>query len=146
MNSYYKVNNMRFHPIFLIISFILIFGIEGCNWYDNNQVVISGGRTEVGEKKLDISLQDSVLVYGKVKRADDNVTPEVNARIWARPSGFETYSNDSGYYELKLPPDILTIYCERQFGNREDLGVLNNLELLPNEKVELDFYLRVKVE
>ncbi|MEQ8925857.1 MAG: hypothetical protein RLO81_08595 [Fulvivirga sp.] len=125
----------------LACSSILI--VTSCNLYDNNQTVIYNGRIEVLGKSYDESLQDSVLIVGSVYSAVDNITPEINARIWSEKIVFETFSNANGEYELKLPPGSYDIKCKKRFGNSDFIEKLSGIELLANEKFEVNFFLGV---
>lgn len=124
--------------VFFLTAFSLI---ESCR-----QVQDFDGKSEIISTTIDNSLSDSVLIYGKVFNARDNKTPEINARIWVNELTKETYSDNIGSYSLKLPNGIYTINCQEHFGNAEFIETRKNVSLLPNEKVELYFYLGARDE
>ena len=99
------------------------------------------GKSEILSTKTDNTLNDSVLIYGKVFDARDNKTPLVNARIWVDELTKETQADNSGSYSLKLPTGIYTIHCQEYYGSPEFIETRKNVSFLPNQKVELNFYL-----
>ena len=92
------------------------------------------------------SLSDSVLIFGNVYTAIDNRTPEIYARIWVNELTKGTYSDSSGFYSLKLPSGVYTINCKRENGSDEFIETRKDISLLPNEKIEIYFYLGVGVD
>ena len=77
------------------------------------------GKSEILSTKTDNTLNDSVLIYGKVFDARDNKTPLVNARIWVDKLTKETLADNYGSYILKLPIGIYTIHCQEYYGSPE---------------------------
>ena len=99
------------------------------------------GKLEILSTKIDNTLNDSVLLYGKVFNARDNKTPSINARVWVNELTEETYADNSGAYSLKLPTGIYTVNCQEYYGSPEFIETRKDVSLLPNEKIELNFYL-----
>lgn len=136
-----KAQISRKKSIYFVLILVAFTLIESCR-----QVQNFDGKSEIISTNIDNSLSDSVLIYGKVFTARDNKTPEINARIWVNELTIETYSDNTGSYSLKLPSGIFTINCQEHLGNAEFIETRKNVSLLPNEKVELYFYLGARAE
>ncbi|PVY41115.1 hypothetical protein [Pontibacter virosus] len=129
---------------FILVSAALVcilLAIESCR-----EVIDYKGKFRINSREIDNSLADSVLIYGKVVSAIDTLSPMADARIWVDKLSKSTQSNLNGLYILKIPAGIFTIYCKEDFGADEFTESIKDLTLLPNEKVEIDFYLGGRVE
>lgn len=112
------------------------------------QVHVYEGEVEVLDKTIDRSLNDSVMVYGKVLSAiDRNALYYMESRIWIVETGDETFSdNYNGEYSLKLPIGEYTINCLGKLFDESDVLVARGIFLQENEKIEINFYLEGTVE
>ncbi|QSE96041.1 hypothetical protein [Fulvivirga lutea] len=132
--------------LFALIAICSCINFTSCVLDEINQTVIYNGRTEIIEITYDETLQDSSVVFGKVISAVDNSTPEFNARIWTEKDVFETDSDLNGLFELKLPSGKYDIKCKNRYANSDFTEEIIDIELKPNEKLEVNFYLGVKAE
>ncbi len=118
----------------LISSIFLILA-----WSCNDPVIV-GSSAEIIGRSIDETLNDSALIYGFVYSAGSIKSPYANANIWIEGSDLETTSDISGNFSLAVLPGIYTIKC---LGNQEEdrfTAVIENMELSPNEKIEIIFY------
>ena len=63
----------------------------------------------------DTTLNDSSIIVGHVYRLQDSNTnrgPIQNAKIWIENSTLSNTSNTTGYYYIKITPEIYTIKCQ----------------------------------
>ena len=125
----------------IVLIFIIALGLNSCR-----EVHIFEGRSVILIKTIDTTLNDSILIYGHVYSAEDNKTPQNAAKIWAEECAKESFSDHSGSYSLKLPDGIYTIKCMGRYSNPHEILIVNNTRLLPNEKIEIDFYLGITIE
>lgn len=124
--------------LFAIAVILASFSCREVRYYFGEYKIVSRG--------IDNSLADSVLVYGRVVSTLDTVSGLFLSRVWTKELSKETYTDATGYYSLKLPSGTFTIYCQEYAGSHEFTETVENLSLLPNEKVEITFYLGNKVE
>ena len=117
---------LTFPIIFLIISYACL------------DPEIYQGRSELLNRSIDLSLNDSSLVYGKVLRADQG-DPAFNASVNLNDLSQNTFSNDTGYYEIKMLPGNYDIYAKQD----DNQTTFTDLDILPNEEVEINFYIKV---
>lgn len=110
------------------------------------KVIIYKGQYKIISRKIDTSLADSVLIFGKVVDAIDTVSPQLNARIWTNELTRETHADSKGLYNLRLPSGTYTINCKEDFGTNEFIETVKNTSFLPNEKVEIYFYIGGRIE
>ena len=111
------------------------------------QVYIYESSHKIISRATDSSLNDSVLIFGHVYSAVDNTTPELNARVQEDKLQYETSTdNTTGYYTLKMPSGTYTIRCFALFQSEDFTEIVKDIVLLPNEKIEIDFFLGEKVE
>jgi len=108
------------------------------------KVLIYPGEYKVAAREIDSLLADSVLVFGKVVSVIDTF-PLFHSRIWASELSKDVYSNYDGIYNLKLPAGTYTINCEQDPGSEFRLTI-KDISFLPNEKVEINFYIGARVE
>ncbi len=127
--------------ILIIISIIIsLTTIESCS-----RAHTYYGKSEIISKQTDSSLKDSVLIYGDVFSAVDNKT-KILAIITVNGLERKTYSNRSGEYSLKLPSGVYTINCQDNLDSNEFIETINDVMLLPNEKIQINFYIGQRVE
>lgn len=122
----------------ILLTIITMLTVNSCR-----EVHVFEGRSVILNKTIDTTLNDSILIYGHVYSAEDNKTPQTTARIWAEESAKESFSDNSGSYSLKLPDGIYTIKCLGRYSNPHEILIVDNTRLLPNEKIEIDFYLGI---
>ena len=125
-----------------IVPMIFIFLLLG----SCRRVYVIDGRYEIISRTVDSSLADSVLLIGKVVGALDNLSPRMHARIWTDELSKETYSDNSGTYSLRLSSGTYTINCKENGGSDQFKETIKALSLLPNERVEINFYLGMTIE
>jgi hypothetical protein len=119
--------------VLLIITFMILNSCREVHVYD--------GKTVIVKKATDASLHDSVLIFGHVYTADKHEYPEINSKIWVDESSVVTYSDTTGFYNIKLKSGVYTINCSRRYSNKNEIEVFKNVALLPNNKIEINFYL-----
>ncbi|MCL2412809.1 MAG: carboxypeptidase-like regulatory domain-containing protein [Bacteroidales bacterium] len=127
-----------------IISVIVICGITLFTSCRNVQIFPE--RIEIVERTIDHSLRDSAVIYGYVLDAF------MKEPLWRNPSvilvtqtGTTTLSDSTGFYSIKLLPGTYTIEVFCSFSTVGDTLRLENLNLLPNERVKIKFFKRVEI-
>ena len=113
----------------LIIFFLFIVFISCSN------IQTYPGKALIVNRSIDNSLQDSAMVYGYVLDAKKK-KPLGNCTILVKEANSIVYSDSTGYFSLKLLPKTYTVMC---FAEYSDTLLLENLKILPNEKVEVKF-------
>jgi hypothetical protein len=132
---------MRTRFIFSILLAILSSIIISCrqvHTYNSQAIIVS--------RSIDSTLNDSVLIYGYVLSAGDELTPEINANVWIDSTSIETKSDNSGFFKFKTTSGTYTIKGLGEYSSREFIIELKNLSTLPNEKVELKLLQGIVVE
>ena len=119
----------------------MLFVIDSCR-----KVITYKGKFRIVSRKIDTSLADSILIFGKVVSSIDTFSPMVNARVWTNELTKDTYSDNKGLYNLKLPTGTYTVNCRQDFGTNEFVETIKSTSFLPNEKVEIYFYIGGKIE
>jgi len=127
--------------LFLIFLFLILSLMESCR-----QVHLYHGKSVIISKTVDNSLNDSVMFFGKVYDVGNNNLPSIRARIWVDGLTIDALSDNTGSYSLKLPSGVYNVHCQAEFGSDEFTETRNDISLLPNEKIEIDFYLGTRVE
>ena len=128
-----------YSKILLIIITLLI--VNSCR-----QVHVYEGKSVILNKTTDTTLNDSILIYGHVYSAEDNKILEIGAKIWAEEFSKESFSDNLGNYSLKLPSGIYTIKCLGKYSNSSEILIISKTKLLPNEKIEINFYIGITIE
>lgn len=135
-------------PTITKISIILIFAIIICAltlFTSCRCVQIFPERIEIVERSFDYSFQDSAMIYGYVLDAfmgEPHWKPQV---ILITETETTTLTDSTGYYFMKLLPGTYTIEVFCSFVTAGDTLRLENLNLLPNEKVKINFFTRVEI-
>ena len=125
--------------ILIIITAVLV--VNSCR-----EVHVFEGKSVILSRTIDTTLNDSILIYGHVYSAEDNKTPQNAAKIWTEEFSKESFSDHLGNYSLKLPSGIYTIKCLGRYSNPHEILIINDTKLLPNEKIEINFYLGITIE
>lgn len=120
---------------FLVLALLLIFA-SSCR-----QIAIIESSTEIVSRGNDIALNDSALIYGSVIFAGTENMPEPGASIWIEGTDIKTTSDVWGYYSLQILPGTYKIKCLGLSNDERFIAILDNISLLPNEKIEIRFYL-----
>lgn len=123
---------MKITTLICIILIILAWSCRREIIVDSSSVIIS--------RNIDETLNDSSLIYGFVYGAETLNSPFPNANIWIEGSDLKTTSDIYGNFSLPVLPGTYTIKC---LGNQEEerfTAIVNNITLLPNEKIEIRFY------
>ena len=128
-----------FINIQILIAMLMGTFISSCH-----KVYIYEGKAIVLNKTSDLTLNDSVLIIGNVYSAYDTL-PEFNAIVWIDGTNIKTSTDSLGYFSIKLPPGTYTIKCHRSGDTGEQPQVLKDIQLLPNEKLKVEFLLRVEI-
>ena len=103
-------------------------------------LVIVNSKAVVVSRSIDIALNDSALIYGTVFFGESETVPMKRANIWIEGSNIKTISDNMGLFSLKILPDIYTVKCLGEYSNEEFVAIIKDLDLLPNEKVEIKFF------
>lgn len=127
--------------LFLISLFFIFSLMESCR-----QVHSYPGKTVIIDRTIDKSLNDSILIFGKVYDVGNNNKPAIRARVWVAELTKDALSDNIGSYSLKLPSGVYNIQCNTEYGSGEFIESLKDISLLPNEKIEIDFYIGTRVE
>jgi hypothetical protein len=137
-----KTNILKFKKLSMIIfvSSFYFLAFVSCR-----QVHIYESRHDIINRLTDSSLNDSVLILGHVFSAVDN-SPAQYARVWEDQLKYEASTDITGYYILKLPSGIYTLHCLRLYTSEEFTETIKDIVLLPNEKIEINFYIGEKIE
>lgn len=81
---------------------------------------------------------------GNVYSADNKI-PEINAIVWIDGTNIKTSTDVFGFFRIKLPQGKYTIKCNRSGTAGEQPQELKDVQLLPNEVLKVDFFLRVEI-
>jgi hypothetical protein len=132
----------RFSIIFIALTIVVLVSCRIVHEYPE--------RTEVINRTIDYSLQDSAIIHGYVL---DVVTEKptfgyYKTTILIVETGYVAYDDSSGYFSIKFLPDFenYTIKCIPNFASPKDTLFLKIPNILPNEKIEVKFFHRVVVE
>lgn len=107
-------------------------------WSCKNPIIIDSS-AEIISRSIDETLNDSALIYGFIYGAETVASPVPNAKIWIEESNFETTSDIYGNFSLSVLPGTYTIKCLGNQAEERFTAVVKNLELTPNEKIEIRF-------
>jgi hypothetical protein len=131
------------HSPWNTLTLVVIFCLMAIACRD---VIQYDGSTKVISRKVDPTLADSVLVFGKVVSAYDTLIPEAFSRVWTDEQPKDALTNDHGFYQLKLPSGTYTIHSSKSGKLNEFSQKIRNITLAPNEKLEINFYLGGRIE
>lgn len=120
--------------VFWVIFFLFILNISCLD------VKIIDSSAEIISRGTDTALNDSALIYGAVYFAETTNMPFPDADVWIEESDLKTSSDSLGNYSLKVLPGIYTIKCLDPLSDVRFTSVLDNISLLPNEKIEVRFF------
>ncbi|MBN2236541.1 MAG: hypothetical protein JW729_03220 [Bacteroidales bacterium] len=120
---------------FLVLALLLIFA-SSCR-----QIAIIESSTEIVSRGTNIALNDSALIYGSVIFAGTENMPEPGASIWIEGTDIKTTSDVWGHYSLQILPGTYKIKCLGLSSDERFIATLDNISLLPNEEIEIRFYL-----
>jgi hypothetical protein len=129
------IKKLRTVKTILLMSSILLILIWSCR-----RVVIVDSSAEIISRSIDVTLNDSALIYGFVYDAGDKDLPLSGVDIWIEGSDFKTISDNQGKFNIKVSPGIYTIKCLYPRSDERFTAVIKNVTLLPNEKIEIRFY------
>lgn len=91
-------------------------------------------------RSIDTALNDSALIYGTVFDGREISFPFPDANIWIEGTGIETTSDIQGKFSLRVLPGTYTIKCLHPYSDVRFTMVLENISLISNEKIELQFF------
>ena len=131
------INNAT--KIKITVIFILV-ALTACN-----EVKIYPGRVEIVDRSFDQTLQDSAMIHGYVLDASEEKPLWNLSVILITETGDTTLCDSIGYYFIKLLPGIYTVECFYLLPTQNDSLKLENLKILPNEKVQVNFFKEVEV-
>ncbi len=120
------------------LSYMVLITCRQVHIFESSHKIIS--------RVTDLSLNDSVLILGHVFSAVDNTTPEQYARVWEDKLQYETSTDTTGYYTLKMPSGIYTLKCLGLIGSEDFTEIIKDIVLMPNEKIEINFFIGEKIE
>ncbi|HQQ98545.1 MAG TPA: hypothetical protein PLX35_14840 [Cyclobacteriaceae bacterium] len=110
------------------------------------KVLFYKGRHKIISRETDTSLADSVMIFGKVVSVLDTLSPRPDARVWTTELTLSARADNRGLYSLKLPKGTYTLNCQGELGTNEFIESTKGISFLPDEKVEIYFYVGGKVE
>jgi hypothetical protein len=106
------------------------------------------GRSEL-VSITDTTLNDSSIFMGSVRWVDwpINYTFQGPFEVWIENTHLKTTSDSSGYYFIKTIPGTYTIKCQSE-GNEwaQLIEEMQNLEIMKNKKIRINFYIGYTVE
>jgi hypothetical protein len=121
--------------------FILLIIMSSCRHTQTFE-----GKAIIVSRSIDVTLKDSSMVYGKVYSAQNENEPLANVNIWIDGTSIKTYSDNIGFFSIKVLPGTYTIQSLGKFDNQDMIEKLTNITLLPNEKVEVKFLQKITIE
>jgi hypothetical protein len=130
--------NKRIGLIAVVLLMILINSCRQIQYYESKAIIMS--------RTIDVSLADSVLIYGMVYDAVELSLIIPDAKIWIEENNIETTSDYTGFFSLKTTAGTYTIKCLQNHKDEEFTAILEDIVLLPNEKIEIKFLLGTIVE
>ena len=104
------------------------------------EVRIINSSAEIINREIDIALNDSALIYGAVYDAGTVNNPYSGANIWIEETGNSTNSDTMGNFRLRVLPGIYTIKCLGPYSDSMFTADLDNISLVANEKIEVQFF------
>lgn len=104
------------------------------------------GKTKIISRNVDITLADSVLIFGKIVSAYDTLWVHSMANVWTDEQPKDAFTNNLGLYQLKLPSGTYTIHGSHSSRQDPFTQTTQKMKLEPNEKIELNFYLGGRIE
>lgn len=119
--------------------FIFLIIIVSCH-----KVYIYEGKAIIISRSTDLGLKDSALISGIVFSADEAKAPEFDAVIWVDGTDINTTVDSLVSFSFKLMPGKYTIRCRRKYST-DDMVELKNISILPNERIKIEFFLRIEV-
>ena len=123
---------------FIKIIFVFVFAIFFSSCSNSPKIIYKGQASIIGQS-FDTSLLDSAMIYGHVLLAYPNRAPSHNTTILVVETGTTTFSDSTGFFSIKLLPGTYSVMCS------EDTPKLNLMTIHPNEKVEVEFIVRVEI-
>lgn len=105
-----------------------------------HHIVIVNSKAIIASRSIDIALNDSALIYGTVFFGESETVPMTSANVWIEGSNIKTISDNMGLFSLKILPGIYTVKCLGEYSSEEFVAVIKDIEVLPNEKVEIKFF------
>lgn len=132
MKTYFKATFLVFLLLCMVIS------CRKVHTYHSKAIIV--------KRSVDMTLNDSALIYGMVYSAEDEKTPELYANIWVEDTDLKTNSDSTGFFSIKLLPKNYTIKCLGKFSNKDMTIELKNISILPNEKIEVKFLQGIIIE
>ena len=116
------------------IFFLFILNISCLSIY------IVDSSAEVLSRGTDTALNDTSLIYGTVYDEATNNMPYPGVSIWIEDSDIKTSSDTLGNFSLKVLPGTYTIKCLHPYSDVRFTAVLDDVLLMSNEKVEIQFF------
>ena len=132
MKTYVKL------PILFVFMLIIIASCHKVNTYEGKATIIS--------RTTDLTLKDSALIYGMVYSADKSKMPELTAIVWIDGTNIKTNVDSLGSFSLKIKPGTYTIKCSQCCITDNNAEELKDISILQNEKIKIEFLLKVVIE
>lgn len=130
--------------IFLKLIFIFAFA----TFFSCLSIHVTHGKAEIVNRSFDCSLQDSAMICGYV--LDAYGTHPVYSSVFIENTGNSVFSDSTGYFSVKLLPGTYTVICDpvhpADTRGYTQTQKLENLTILPNEKIEVKFLITSVVE
>jgi hypothetical protein len=126
------MRTFKFTVFFIFIIFISCLDVH-----------IYPGKALIVNRFFDNSLQDSALIYGYVLDAAEEKPLWDSSKILVEKTEISTFCDSTGYFFMKLQPGAYNIVCFNPIVTDDTLK-LDNLKILPHEKVEIKFLKKVK--
>lgn len=119
--------------LFLGICFLLLLNIS-CR-----KVRIIDSSAEIINREISTSLNDSALIYGAIYWAGGNNIPVPDTNVWIEETGESASADSVGGFRLGVLPGIYTIKCLGPYSDSMFTAVLDNVSLVANERIEVQF-------
>jgi len=126
---------MSMKNIILLLALFLII-ISSCR-----QIHFVDGESSILNRSIDISLNDSAMIFGTVYNRQCDFCFETQAKIWINGTDLNTMTDSKGYFSLKIPAVLSTIKCTRINDRYKVTEELKDILILKNEKIELKIVL-----
>jgi len=124
---------MKFFTIIFLFVLLLFASCLNTKIYEAKALIVS--------RSFDTSLQDSAMIYGYVRSAAYEEILPYNMIVLIQETKTTTECDSLGNFSLKLLSGTYTVMCFNP-SVTDDTLKLENLKILPNEKVEIKFLMR----
>lgn len=90
-------------------------------------------------------LNDSCIIYGYARNIDIDFVP-MTFDVSIENTNLRTSTDTAGFYYIKTLPGVLSVSCEMQGNDYEELKETLRFEAPGNKKIRVDFHIGYTIE